>query len=292
MPYPGIPESKTPKMEDCVNKVMDQGKAKSNSIAICHDSIMGKMSKKQVLGKLWAEMKANPLKFKVSRMMAKCGKKETRARFHCAYRKVLAQHSTLGGVPTDAKKKLVGQEMSASYSKYNFGTHGSFPQKHLAQFELGMRNYALLDVIFLRDGTFNTNGKEFHHPWDVIERDGKSFEGKAFNINHPDPTMTGTEYGIIDKIYTKMVDGVKWLAAEIKIPETGFTKSTLERIENGLINAVSSTHILYVDPEKQSNDVDKISGQGISLVREPEVEGARILSLKRNIRGESDGRSK
>src|SRR3990167_6330416 len=41
MPWNGIPKDKWPQMEKCVSDVMAQGKAKSNAIAICHNSIMG-----------------------------------------------------------------------------------------------------------------------------------------------------------------------------------------------------------------------------------------------------------
>lgn len=43
MPYPGVPEHLTGKMERCVEDVMEkQGKDKSAAIAICHDAIVGK----------------------------------------------------------------------------------------------------------------------------------------------------------------------------------------------------------------------------------------------------------
>lgn len=46
MPYPGIPEHLTDKMERCVNDVMEkQGKDKSAAIAICHRSIVGEKEK-------------------------------------------------------------------------------------------------------------------------------------------------------------------------------------------------------------------------------------------------------
>jgi hypothetical protein len=48
MPYPGVPTSKTPKMERCVERVMrGQGKSKSSAIAICHTSVMGKKKGKK-----------------------------------------------------------------------------------------------------------------------------------------------------------------------------------------------------------------------------------------------------
>lgn len=48
-PYPGIPSSKISAMESCISKVMATGKRESNAIAICHDSIMGKKSVKEIL---------------------------------------------------------------------------------------------------------------------------------------------------------------------------------------------------------------------------------------------------
>jgi len=42
MPYPGVPDSDTEKMERCVGHVMDKGHDKSSAIAICHSAIVGK----------------------------------------------------------------------------------------------------------------------------------------------------------------------------------------------------------------------------------------------------------
>jgi len=41
MPYPGVSESDTPKMERCVASVMSSGNDKATAIAICHSAIVG-----------------------------------------------------------------------------------------------------------------------------------------------------------------------------------------------------------------------------------------------------------
>lgn len=44
-PYPGVPKSKTKRMESCVSKIMRKGKSKSSAIAICHGPVTGKNKK-------------------------------------------------------------------------------------------------------------------------------------------------------------------------------------------------------------------------------------------------------
>ena len=46
-PYPGIPKSKTAKMEKCVAHVKAKGGKAKNPYAICHSAIMGKSSKRK-----------------------------------------------------------------------------------------------------------------------------------------------------------------------------------------------------------------------------------------------------
>ena len=173
-------------------------------------------------------------------------------------------------------------QLPTSQTKY---VHGQEPLKKskIAKHSLNMTNFALVDVAFIREGSFRTNGIPFNYKWNVIERDGRSWEGKEFYIDHIE--KSNTEYGLIDKIYTKVLDGTNWLCAKVKIPETSFTKAFLERIENGLVRYVSSTHQFFVNPSNDAREVEKIRGLGISTVKEPEVEGARILSCQRNLRG-------
>ena len=52
MPYNNIPESKWKDMDSCVKRVMSDGKSKSSAIAICHSSIMGKVSDIKSLTKI------------------------------------------------------------------------------------------------------------------------------------------------------------------------------------------------------------------------------------------------
>ena len=49
MPYPGVPKSKTAKMERCVEKVMAKkpGWSKSRAIATCNISVTGKQKGKK-----------------------------------------------------------------------------------------------------------------------------------------------------------------------------------------------------------------------------------------------------
>jgi len=150
---------------------------------------------------------------------------------------------------------------------------------------IGMKNYAELECIFLKEGYFHVNGVPFYHPWETIKKDMDTYEGNEFYLDHTD--KAGTEVGLIKKVYEKVINGVKWAAATIRIPEVKFTQTLLSRMENGLINDVSSTHTAIYDVHDPNKKVTRILGQAISLVRKGEVEGARILSIKRNIRGEA-----
>lgn len=267
MPYNGVPQNLTEKMERCVKHVMSQGKAKENAIAICHTSLVGKKAQNSKMRKV-----------------------------ACQYRKLCtassekAKLSGLGSIPAPQKlfRQGVDSPKKAKLAKawrkirgFKFGP--SAPAIHTAKFgNIGMTDYAKIKVAFLKEGAFNVNGVKFFHPWNIIERDSKSFEGEEFYLNHIEDG--GTEYGKIMKVYPQMVDGEKWLCAEIHIPETAFTQATLERLQTGLSKYVSSTHILYVNPDKDDRTVDKIDGDGISLVKEPEVSGAHVYDVERHLK--------
>ena len=145
-----------------------------------------------------------------------------------------------------------------------------------------MNEYAELECIFLKEGFFHVNGKPFYHPWETIKENLQSYEGNEFYLDHTD--TAGTEFGLIDKVYEKVINGVKWAAAKIKIPEVKFTQGILDRIETGLIKDVSSTHTAIYDPHDPNKKVTKLFGDAISLVRKGECEGAKILSIKRHIK--------
>ena len=49
MPYSGVPDELTSKMDDCVSKVMGKGHDKSSAVAICKTSLMGGKSLKQAI---------------------------------------------------------------------------------------------------------------------------------------------------------------------------------------------------------------------------------------------------
>lgn len=240
--------------EDCISK--NKGKV-DNPEAYC-GSIKAKVE-----GKL-SKDKRSKIKSIFKKYKTSMAKKTLLANWQKA--RLLAQ------IPPDYKKKLAGQ--TAKYS------HGCDLPK-TAVHSIGMKNYALIDVCFLREGKFKTNGIPYNYDWETIERDGKSFEGKGFFANHDE--ISGKEMGIIDKVYTAVHEGTKWLCAKIKIPETDWTRAFLERIQTGLIHDISSTHDFYVDPEDRTKSVSKMVGRGLSTVKEGEVSGARIVELKRNL---------
>ena len=153
----------------------------------------------------------------------------------------------------------------------------------VARFQIGMNNWAEVEVAFLREGFFHINGVRYFHPWEVIEQAAKTYEGQPFYIDHIE--RSGVEMGLIDKVYVKVIDGIKWLCAKVKVPETAFTQNFLERIQTGLIKDVSSTHFFYTDPADKTKTIKHIVGQGISTVKDGEVDGAKILDIERNQKG-------
>ncbi len=205
-----------------------------------------------------------------------------------------AEHSGLGQIPTDYKKNIITKKnvlakhwksIKAKHSSmYSHGPLLPKRARHEAQMP-HMPEYALLDVQFLTEGTYRTKDIPYYYPWAVIEENAKTFEGEDFFVNHSD--TNGTEMGIIDQVYTDIIEGTKWLCAKVKVPEAQFTQSLLERIENGLIKAVSSTHDFVTDPNDPSREVKKIVGKALSTVSEGEVEGAKIRSIARHIKDRS-----
>lgn len=228
----------------------------------------------------------------LKRSIARCWK-EVKAK----YSKQQAEHSGLAQIPIDykkniisshnvlSKKKTLAKHWKAVKAKHSqLLSHGLIPPKRARHSNEGihMPEYALVDCQFLREGDFHTNGVAYHYPWEVIERDAQTFKGEDFFINHTD--TNGTEMGIIEDVYTEMIDGTNWLCAKVKVPEVPFTQDFLQRIETGLIHDVSSTHDFITDPNDPTKTVKKIVGKALSTVSEGEVEGAKIRSIKRHLK--------
>ncbi len=147
----------------------------------------------------------------------------------------------------------------------------------------GMQEFALIEAPFLREGWFHAeDGKMYYYPWEVIKRDMKTFQGKEFFIDHDEEN--GLEMGMIDKVIEKAINGVQHAVAMVKVPEREFSKQFLDRIQDGLIRYVSSTHDFKTDPEDPSRTVKSITGRALSTVREGEVAGARITGVQRKIK--------
>lgn len=215
-----------------------------------------------------------------------------------------AKHSGLGQIPTDYKKQLQGglkryqskvarhwkaaKTKHASTGSIQTLSHGTMPPHRIAHHQdsgIGMKEYALLDVAFLREGEWRTSGKAYHYSWDIIEKGAPTFKGQEFFLNHQGENMVGTEMGIIDDVYFSERNGTPWLCAKVKVPESEFTQAFLDRVKNGLIKAVSSTHNFQVDVKNNPSEVINITGKAISAVRKGEIPGAEIISVQRNIRG-------
>jgi len=206
--------------------------------------------------------------------------KITKSKLRAALKK--ANWSGLAQIPETPKKKLDKKKITRmalkrALMKCNKVQHGKPQTKRKARHSIEMKEYAELEVAFLRAGNWRTKGIPYHYSWEVIKRDGKSFEGREFFINHDEES--GLEMGKITQVYEKMIDGVRWLVAKVRIPESDFAKGFLERIENGLIRFVSSTHMFITDKSRQ---VRELTGDAISTVRQPEVTNARILSIDRH----------
>jgi len=218
------------------------------------------------------------------------------------YKAITAKHTGLAQVPDSAKRSL-DEKVKKMPTKTMFAKHWKgITAKHACQDKdcishgpeipvtknarhsgIGMDEYALLDIPFLKPGEWNTNGKDYDYSWDIISKHGKSFKDQEFFINHAD--TNGAEMGLIDDTYEEEIDGENWLVATVKVPETSFTKSFLDRVENGLIKAASSTHQFKVDKDNPgNNEVIWMKGSALSTVRKGEVDGAGIRSVKRHIR--------
>ena len=206
-------------------------------------------------------------------------KKQKKAKLKSIWK--TAKMSGLGQIPVDYKKKLDNQ--TAKYGKLI--SHGNVLIFKTAQHQkFDMKEYAELKIAFLREGDFRTNGVPYHYDWETVERDGKTFEGKYLYANHSDEDYT-LQIGEIKDTYPERIDGENWLCATIYLPEIQLNNNILDRIETGLIKEVSSTHDFYVYPDDSNHKVKKLNGKAISLVSAGEVEGNKIISLRRHIKG-------
>jgi len=221
------------------------------------------------LGKLWAQMK--------------CKKKAT----FTGVDQLPADYTVGGG-----KKKLYKYPAKvaklAKLWKGRFkkkATHGKIPKKLVARFSnIGMDKYSVVYALFMREGSWSTNGVEYYYPWDVIKKYAQSYIGRAFYKEHEDRITT--ELGKIIGVSEVVVDGVRWLKARIQVPEVSFTTPILDRIKNGLIERVSSTHHFTYKVTPEGRVVDSITGRGISVLgahEDQEVDDAHIVDIQRNL---------
>ena len=172
---------------------------------------------------------------------------------------------------------VADHEKSAKFSKEI--SHGAMPDK-IARHEKGMmKEYAEVEAAFMKPGDWHTNGIPYHYDWSTIRQAKDSFKNREFFVGHNE--QSGMEYGIIKEVEEKHIDGENWLVGKIRIPETGFTKSALERIETGLTRYVSCMHSFRTD---SGRNVVRMTGKAIATVLEPEIDGARILGIVRHIK--------
>jgi hypothetical protein len=147
-----------------------------------------------------------------------------------------------------------------------------------------MDEFAEVKVRFLKEGEWHANERipqKLEYPWPVIEESLPTFKGTEFFIDHNE--YNGTEMGLVQDTYPQEIDGEKWACANIRVPESKFTDAFLSRIENGLIQDVSSTHTFFLKRDNPS-EVARIVGDSISTVRKGEIDGARILSIRRHMK--------
>ena len=175
------------------------------------------------------------------------------------------------------KQIVVDHEKSAKFSKEI--SHGTMPEMLARHGKDSMKEYAEVEAAFMKPGDWHTNGIPYHYDWNTIRQAKDSFKNREFFVGHNE--QSGMEYGIIKDVEEKQIDGEQWLVGKIRIPETGFTKSALERIETGLTRYVSCMHSFRTDA---NNNVVRMTGKAIATVLEPEVDGARILQITRHIK--------
>ncbi len=205
-------------------------------------------------------------------MKKKFGIKHVRHTLASHWKKTKAKHSGLGQIPTDYTKHLDGQSR-----------HGEMPKGIARHSVPDMKEYAELDVAYMKEGYWrNVEDVEFFYPWEVIEKGMKTYEGDPFFADHYE--KSGAEMGLVEKTYPADLNGEKWACAKVRVPETPTFQAFLDRIENGVVKYVSTTHDFLYDTGNEERRVKEMDGQAMSTVIKPEVDGARILSVKRHIK--------
>ena len=179
-------------------------------------------------------------------------------------------------------KKLKRMEDNTEKDKLETGSN---PPPTSAQHALAPTDYAIIEAKFLKEGTYPAkNMQKCKYTWDMLEKNKDTFKGRAFYLDHPNENV-GMEYGIIDDVEARDFDGENWLVAKIKVPEEDFTKDVLSRIETGLIKQVSSSHTMIVNLEDPENTITRLTGRGIAAVKQGQIGGAEIISIKRHAAG-------
>ena len=238
----------------------------------------------KISGHSGKELRGIPIGKETKHACHACGKlaaawKKARLGEKSEVKKESSEHPTL---PAGTVEQIVEDHEKAKHTQFTHGVIPARTARHGAS--PAMTEWAELEAAFITPGYYKTNGVAYYYPPEVIDKHAKSFEGKEFFIDHKE--ANGAEMGVIDHVSKKQLDGKAWLVAHIKIPESQFTQAFLERIENGLIKDVSSTHTFIADPEKKV--VESMNGEAISTVREGEVPDAKILRIRRHVKKGQD----
>lgn len=215
---------------------------------------------KSKLAGLWRKQKAEP---------------EYQTRLNEEKEKEKKEHPWL----SDIQARKVAEDHLARHSRKI--SHGKIPSERLAR-HAEMKSYAEIEAAFLKEGEWRTGGIPYKYDWEIIQRDMPTWKNREFFIGHSEES--GLEYGLIKEVRPKEINGEKWAVAKIRVPESKFTQDMLDRIENGLMRYVSTTHSFYVNPDDPERKVQKIVGKAISTVLDPEVPDAKILRIIRKIR--------
>jgi len=179
-------------------------------------------------------------------------------------------------------KKLKRMEDSTEKDKLETG---SSPPPASAQHALAPTDYAIIEAKFLKEGTYPAKtGQKCKYTWATLEKSKDTFKGRAFYLDHPNEKV-GMEYGVIDDVDGRELDGENWLVATIRVPEADFTNDVLGRIETGLIKQVSASHEMFINLQDPENTVTRITGRGIAAVKQAQIGGAEIISIKRHAAG-------
>ena len=212
--------------EDKIKGLIQSGEAKDRKDAIAQLEDMGESAMKKGIGlgdvptsqKLSIDKKLNSYDPK----MAKA--KLTKSALAKAWKMKKGEYE---------KERIVEDHKVAQHEK--FIQHGEAPTGKIAQHALAPTDYAMVEAKFLKAGTYHEKGgMECKYPWDVIDKYKGTYKGREFYIGHPNE-QAGLEYGTIDDVYAKNIDGENWLVAKVKIPETDFTGELLTNQKRSVI---------------------------------------------------------